>query len=53
VGSNLEENTFNVGALIKKNSHALVIGELFLFKGLAILPSTCAFLLTWWQIDES
>jgi hypothetical protein len=30
----------------------LLIGEFFLFKGFAIPPSTCAYLLTWWHIDE-
>jgi hypothetical protein len=38
VGSNLEENMFNVGVLIKEYSHALVIGELFLFEGFIIPP---------------
>jgi hypothetical protein len=52
VVSNLEENTFNAGALLKESSHALVIGELFLFKGLAIPTFACAYLLTWWHIDE-
>jgi hypothetical protein len=47
VGSNLEENMFNVRALIKEYFHALVIRELFLFKGFTIPPFACAYLLIW------
>jgi hypothetical protein len=37
-----ETNIFGVGASMEKYSWALVIGELFLFQSLAILPLMCA-----------
>jgi hypothetical protein len=37
-----ETNMFGVGAPVEESSQTLVIGELFLFQRLAILPSMCA-----------
>jgi hypothetical protein len=37
---------------MEKSSHALVIGELSLFKRLLVSPLTCIDPLTWWQIHE-
>jgi hypothetical protein len=41
------------GASIEESSHALIIGELSLFKRLPILPFACVDPLAWWHIDES
>ncbi len=43
---------FCVGASIEKSSCALIAGELFLFRRLSIVPTTCADPLAWWQFHE-
>ncbi len=40
-------------ASTEKSSHALVVGELFLFKKLFVTLTTCVDPLAWWQIHES
>jgi hypothetical protein len=47
-----ETNMFCVGALMEESSRTLVIGELSLFRRLAIPPSMCANPLVWWKTHE-
>jgi hypothetical protein len=42
-----EGNTFGVKASMEESSHVLV-GKIYLFKRLSILPSTCVDPLSWW-----
>jgi hypothetical protein len=39
---------FGVGASMEESSHALVIGALYVFKRLFILPFACVDSLSWW-----
>jgi hypothetical protein len=41
-----------VGAFIEESSCALIAGELFLFKRLSIILTTCAGPLAWWHLHE-
>jgi hypothetical protein len=43
-----DNNIFGVDASMEKSSHALVVGELFLFKRLLVSPVTCVNPLAWW-----
>jgi len=43
---------FGVGAFVKESSHALVIGELSLFRRLVVPLSMCANPLIWWKTHE-
>jgi hypothetical protein len=52
VGEEFEENMFGVEASIEESSRALVIGKLFLFRRLYVLPSTCVDPFTWRHIHE-
>jgi hypothetical protein len=47
-----ETNMFVVGAFVKESLHALVIGELSLFRRLVIPLSMCANPLIWWKTHE-
>jgi hypothetical protein len=49
-GNSIEKknNIFCVGASMEKSSRALVIGELYLFKRLFVIPVTFVDTLTWW-----
>jgi hypothetical protein len=44
---------FGVGTSMEESSCALVVGELYLFKRLSILASTCANPLSWWWCHET
>jgi hypothetical protein len=47
-----ETNMFSVGASMEETSRTLVIGELFLFQIVDILPSMCANPFFWWKTHE-
>ncbi len=51
-GGDEENNMFDIGALMEKISHALVVGELSLFQELFISSFMCANPLTQWQNHE-
>jgi len=48
-----DNNIFCVGAFIEESSCALIVGELFLFKRLFIVPTACADSLAWWHLHET
>ncbi len=48
-----DNNIFGVGTCMEKSSHALVVGELSLFKRLYVTFITCVDPLTWWWIHET
>jgi hypothetical protein len=48
-----DNNIFGVGTSMEKSSHALVIGELSLFKRLFVSPPTCVDPLAWRRICET
>jgi len=48
-----EGNMFGVGTSMEESFCALVVGELYLFKRLSILASTCADPLSWWWCHEN
>jgi len=48
-----DNNIFGVGTSMEESSHALVVGELSLFKRLSISPTTCVDPLAWWQIHDT
>ncbi len=48
-----EGNMFGVKASMEESSHALVVGKIYSFKRLSILPSTCVDPLSWWQSHEN
>jgi hypothetical protein len=55
-GLSIEEdktNMFGVGVSMKKSSQASVIGELFIFQRLVILPPMCVDPLIGWKTHES
>jgi len=44
-------NIFGVGTSMEESSHALIVGELSLFKRLYVIPTTCVDPLAWWWIQ--
>jgi len=50
---NKKTNMFSVGVSVGEFSWALVIGEMFLFRRLAIFPSMCTNPLAWWKTHEA
>jgi hypothetical protein len=48
-----KKNIFGVDTSIKKSSHALVVGELSLFKRLFVIPTTCVNPIVWWHNHET
>jgi hypothetical protein len=48
-----DNNIFSMGAFMEESSHALVVGELSLFKRLYVTPITCVDPLAWWWIHET
>jgi hypothetical protein len=52
VGEEFEKIMFGVGASFEESSRALVIGKLYVFKRLHVLPFACVDPLAWWRIHE-
>ncbi len=48
-----DNNIFGVNVSIEKHSYVFVVGELYLFKRLFIVPTSCVDPLVWWCIHET
>ncbi len=48
-----DNNIFGVSVFIEKKSYVFIVGELYLFKRLFIVPTACVDPLAWWCIHET